>query len=48
MYRIVKQNGLLLVRSAPGPQRTHEEKVITLKSDLRWCSDIFEIEEVDA
>lgn len=43
VYRIMKQNGLLLVKSAPGPQRTHEGKVVTLKSDLRWCSDIFEI-----
>lgn len=43
VYRIMKQNDLLLTRSAPGPVRTHEGKIITLKSDLRWCSDVFEI-----
>lgn len=43
VYRIMKQNELLLTRSAPGPVRRHEGKIITLKSDLRYCSDAFEI-----
>jgi transposase InsO family protein len=45
VYRIMRQNGLLLTRHT-GKQRTlpHEGKVITLRSNLRWCSDGFEID----
>jgi transposase InsO family protein len=43
IYRIMKQNGLLLARYTGKPGRPHEGKVITLKSNLRWCSDDFEI-----
>ena len=44
VYRIMRQNGLLLTRHT-GKQRMlpHEGKVITLRSNLRWCSDGFEI-----
>jgi transposase InsO family protein len=35
--------GLLLERFAPKPERPHNGKIITLKSDIRWCSDAFEI-----
>ncbi|ABB74600.1 hypothetical protein Nmul_A1297 [Nitrosospira multiformis ATCC 25196] len=44
VYRIMRQNGLLLARYT-GKQRvlSHEGKVITLCSNLRWCSDGFEI-----
>lgn len=44
VYRIMHQNGLLLARHT-GKQRmlSHEGKVITLRSNLRWCSDGFEI-----
>ena len=44
VYRIMRQHGLLLTRHT-GKQRMlpHEGKVITLRSNLRWCSDGFEI-----
>ena len=44
IYRIMKQNDLLLTRSEPlQNDRTHEGKVIVSKSNMRWCSDGFEI-----
>ena len=43
VYRLMKRAGLLLQRYAPRPERLHDGKVITLKSDLRWCTDAFEI-----
>jgi transposase InsO family protein len=43
VYRVMKQHGLLLQRHTGKPTRTHDGKVITLKSNLRWCSDAFEI-----
>lgn len=44
VYRVMKQNGLLLARyTGKKITRPHEGKVITLKSNLRWCSDVFEI-----
>ncbi len=44
VYRIMRQNGLLLTRhTGKQPKRPHEGKVITLRSNLRWCSDGFEI-----
>jgi transposase InsO family protein len=45
VYRIMRENSLLLTRHT-GKQRPllpHEGKVITLRSNLRWCSDGFEI-----
>ena len=45
VYRLMKQNSLLLARHT-GKQRmerSHEGKVITLRSNLRWSSDGFEI-----
>jgi transposase InsO family protein len=44
VYRIMRQNGLLLTRHT-GKRRelSHEGKVVTLRSNLRWCSDGFEI-----
>jgi hypothetical protein len=37
-------HGLLLARhKGYRPDRSHDGKVITLKSNLRWCSDGFEI-----
>jgi transposase InsO family protein len=42
-YRLMKDAGLLLARFTGKPTRTHEGKVVTLKSDLRYCSDTFEI-----
>lgn len=44
VYRIMRQNGLLLARhTGKKISKSHDGKVITLKSDLRWCSDVFEI-----
>jgi hypothetical protein len=44
VYRIMRQNGLLLARyTGKRPQLSHEGKVVTLRSNLRWCSDGFEI-----
>ena len=43
IYRLMKAAGLLLERFAPKPNRPHDGKVITLKSDLRWCTDAFMI-----
>ena len=44
VYRIMRQNGLLLTRhTGKQPKLPHEGKVITLRSNLRWCSDGFEI-----
>lgn len=44
VYRLMRQYGLLLARHT-GKRiiRPHDGKVITLKSNLRWCSDAFEI-----
>jgi putative transposase len=43
IYRLMKQSGLLLQRHTGRATQTHEGKIITLKSNLRWCSDSFEI-----
>jgi len=44
VYRIMRQNGLLLTRhTGKRAQLAHEGKVVTLRSNLRWCSDGFEI-----
>ena len=45
VYRLMKQNNLLLTRHTgkPVPERAHTGKVITLRSNSRWCSDGFEI-----
>ena len=44
VYRLMRQNGLLLARhTGTGRQQTHAGVVRTLRSNLRWCSDIFEV-----
>jgi putative transposase len=44
VYRIMKQNGMLLSRyTGKRPMRSHNGVVITLRSNMRWCSDVFEI-----
>lgn len=44
VYRLMRQNGLLLARhTGTGRQRTHDGVVRTLRSNLRWCSDVFEV-----
>ncbi|WP_225888979.1 IS3 family transposase [Myxococcus xanthus] len=42
-YRLMRQGQLLLQRHTGKPTRTHEGKVVTLKSNLRWYSDGFEV-----
>ena len=43
IYRIMKENQLLLARYASRPLRVHDGKIITLRSNTRWCSDGFYI-----
>lgn len=44
LYRLMRQHNLLLRRhTGKAPGRLHEGKVITLRSNLRWASDGFEI-----
>jgi hypothetical protein len=40
----MKQNLMLLSRyTGKHPMRAHNGVVITLRSNVRWCSDVFEI-----
>ena len=43
VYRLMRENGLLLNRFPMKPVRVHDGKIITLKSNVRWCSDGFYI-----
>ena len=43
IYRLMKLESLLLPKYGVLPERVHDGKIITLASDLRWCSDSFEI-----
>ncbi|WP_243438462.1 IS3 family transposase [Fundidesulfovibrio soli] len=44
VYRIMRLHGLLLARHTGNrPERSHEGKVITLRSNLRWSADAFEV-----
>lgn len=43
-YRVMKAHGLLLQRHAGGAEaRRHDGRVAVERSNLRWCSDRFEI-----
>lgn len=43
VYRLMRLSGLLLERhTARRPGRTHDGKVVVMRSNLRWCSDGFE------
>ena len=42
-YGIMRTNQLLLPRYHGRRERSHDGVVITLKSKLRWCSDVFTI-----
>lgn len=44
VYRLMKQNNLLLGRPSSKPKRPHTGKVQTLLSNTRWCSDTFTIQ----
>jgi transposase InsO family protein len=44
VYRVMRDHHLLLYRhTGRKSTRTHDGQVVTLKSNLRWCSDSFEI-----
>jgi transposase InsO family protein len=43
IYRLLKIHGLLLPRYTGRPTRVHEGSIIMKRSNLRWCSDAFEI-----
>jgi transposase InsO family protein len=43
VYRIMSINKLLLAQHTGKTSRTHDGKIVTLKSNTRWCSDIFGI-----
>jgi len=44
ILRVMQMNGLVLQKSvSPKPKRPHLGQVITLKSNVRYCSDILEI-----
>jgi transposase InsO family protein len=43
VYRVMRNAGLLLPKHTGRVERPHNGKVITLASNLRWCSDTFEI-----
>lgn len=43
VYRVMRQANLLLARYTGKATQTHEGTIVTLKSNLRWCSDSFEI-----
>lgn len=43
VYRLMREESLLLKRFGRKPSRTHEGQVITMKSDMRYASDIFHI-----
>lgn len=44
VYRIMKQHTLLLPKYGKKTVRNHDGKVITLRSNTRWCSDTFGIQ----
>lgn len=44
VYRIMAMNGWLLQKHTAGPPgHVHDGKVVVMQSDLRWCSDGFEV-----
>ncbi len=43
VYRIMKKNNLLLQRHTGRPVRVHDGTVRMIRSNMRWCSDAFEI-----
>jgi putative transposase len=43
VYRIMKKNNLLLQRYTGRPVRVHDGRIRMIRSNLRWCSDAFEI-----
>jgi transposase InsO family protein len=41
VYRIMKRNGMVFPKIPKRPSRTHDGKIITMKSNMRWCTDCF-------
>ena len=44
VYRIMRQNALCLQRHTGRPARSHDGKVETIASNIRWCSDAFGVQ----
>ena len=44
VYRVMKQENMLLTRPEHRPKKAHDGKVETLFSNTRWCSDSFSIQ----
>lgn len=44
IYRIMKDNNLLLPAHGKKPTRSHDGKIITLRSNTRWCSDALSLQ----
>ena len=44
VYRVMKQENLLLQRPTHRPKKAHEGKVETLFRNTRWCSDSFSLQ----
>lgn len=44
VYRVMKAANMLLQRHTGKVSRTHEGKIITLRSNTRWCTDAFGIQ----
>ncbi len=40
-YRTMKNAGLILPKSGVRTEKVHEGKIITLNSNIRWCSDSY-------
>jgi putative transposase len=43
VYRVMREHSLLLQRHAGGAEWRHDGRIAVAQSDLRWCSDAFEI-----
>lgn len=44
IYRVMAMNKLLLPKAQTRYERPHTGKVMTIASNVRWCSDIFQIQ----
>jgi len=44
VYRLMKQEKLLLTKAPRKPTRTHDGKVVTAFNNQRWCADAFTIQ----
>lgn len=43
VHRVMRAEGLVLARPSRKPTRAHDGKVMTLASNVRWCSDHFDV-----